>query len=268
MTSDAASAAGWRRHLVDTRFGQLHVRAHGAAAAGRPLVLLHMSPRSSRMWAHVQPRLARPTYALDRLGYGCSDAPPRALTLAEYARSALDALDALGIAEFDVLGMHTGSLEAVELAHQVPARVGRCGIVAVPVFDAAERAHGLATFAAQRVVPSEDGAHVAEAWRARFAYRQPPYDLADVQTRFVDYLLAPVPGAAYDAVFRYDYAERLRTCPVPLVAFAPRDDLYEYTVRARPLLPAGARYVDLPDLDLDLFLRAPERMAALLGEHL
>lgn len=259
---------GWRRHLVDTRFGQVHVRAHGAARAGRPLVLLHMSPRSSRMWADLQPRLARPTYAFDRLGYGQSDPPPRALTLPEYAASALDALDALGIERCDVLGMHTGSLEAVELAHQAPDRFGRCGIVAIPVFDAAERERGLATFATQRVVPAEDGAHVAAAWRARFAYRQPPYDLADVHARFVDYLLAPAPGAAYDAVFRYDYAERLRTCPVPLVAFAPRDDLYEHTLRARPLLPPDARYVDLADLDLDLFRRAPERMAALIDEHL
>jgi haloalkane dehalogenase len=206
---------------------------------------------------------------VDRLGYGFSDAPPRPLSVAEYAEATLDALEALGIpTPFDVLGMHTGSLEAIELAHLAPERVRRVGIVAIPIFNAAEREQGLQTFAKLSVTPVEDGAHLAAAWRARFQYRKPPWNLADVQRRLVDYLLAPYPGQGYLGVFGYDAAPRLSSLAAPLVAFAPRDDVYELTVRSRSLLPQGAKYVDLPDCDIDLFLNSAARMAREIDEHM
>jgi hypothetical protein len=211
------------------------------------------------MWQHLQPLLDRPSYAIDRLGYGGSDAPPHPLSLEDYARATLDAVEGLYLREFDVLGMHTGSLEAIELAHQAPGRILRCGMVAIPVFTADEK-RALAHYAAQRVVPVEDGSHLLPAWRGRLEYRSPPYDLADVQRRFVDYLLAPEPGAAYAAVFDYDAGPRLRSCPVPLSAFVPRDDLHAVSLRARALLPPGTEWVDLQDLDLDLFTTAPARV--------
>jgi pimeloyl-ACP methyl ester carboxylesterase len=240
------------RRLVDTRHGQVHVRAMNVDRPGRPLVLLHMSPRSSRMWADLQPLIARPTYAPDRLGYGQSDEPRRALALEDYARSTLDAIDRLGLEEFDVLGMHTGSLEAIELAHQAPGRVRRCGIVAIPVFTPAEKA-AMAGYADQRLVPVESGAHLLAAWRARFQYREPPYDLADVQRRCVDFLMSPDPGAAYRAVFDYDAGPRLQSCRAPLTAFVPHDDLHEVSLRSRALLPPGAVVVELGDMNVDLF---------------
>ncbi len=247
------------RRIVDTRHGQAHVRTWHADRPGRPLVLLHMSPRSAWMWQHLQPLLDRPSYAIDRLGYGGSDAPPHPLQLEDYARATLDAVEGLYLREFDVLGMHTGSLEAIELAHQAPGRVARCGIVAIPVFTDDEK-RAMAGYATQCVVPVADGSHLLPAWRARLQFRSPPYDLADVQRRFVDYLLAPQPGAAYGAVFDYAAAAKLRSCPAPLTAFVPRDDLHAVSLRSRELLPPGAEWVDLQDLDIDLFTTAPERV--------
>jgi pimeloyl-ACP methyl ester carboxylesterase len=264
------------RRIVPTRHGQVHARCTGGATnaraatqAQRPLVLLHMSPRSSQMWERLQALLPRPSIALDRLGYGFSDAPLRPLSMAEYAESALDALDALGVGEpFDVLGMHTGCLEAIELGHLAPARVQRIGLIAIPCFTAEENAAGLAGFAQMRVTPVEDGTHLLAAWRARFQYRKPPWDLADVQRRLVDYLLAPHPGAAYDAVFRHDTAARLGALRQPVIAFAPRDDVYEVTLRSKPLLPCGATYVDLPQFELDFLRTDTAEFAALLAQHL
>jgi pimeloyl-ACP methyl ester carboxylesterase len=255
------------RHLVPTSYGQLHVRDHGAG--GVPLVLLHMSPRSSRMFERLQPLVRRRSIAPDRLGYGCSDAPSRVLTLEEYTHSTIEALEALGVrGPVDVLGMHTGSLEAIELAHQWPGRVRRVVVVAVPLFTAEEKAHGLATFARLRIEPREDGSHLTDAWRARFQYRHPPYDLEDIQARFVDYVLAARPGEAYDAVFRYDAASRLASLPVPLVVIAPHDDLAATTARSRSSLPAGATWVDLPELGIDLFTVAAPAMAELIETYL
>lgn len=228
------------------------MRTARADRPGTPLVLLHMSPRSSRMWSVLQSALPRPSVAVDRLGYGHSDAPSQPLSIQDYAHATLDALDDLGVRDFDVLGMHTGALEAIELAHQAPGRVRRCGLVALPVFTADEK-RAMAPYTRQVVQPAEDGSHLQAAWRARFQYRVPPYDLADVQERFVDFVSSPDPGAAYVAVFAYDAEARLRSCPAPLTALVPRDDLYEVSLRSRALLPAGATWIDLSDLGLDLF---------------
>jgi pimeloyl-ACP methyl ester carboxylesterase len=91
------------------------------------------------MWERLQERLTRPTYAPDRLGYGFSDAPPWALSLEQYAQCTLDAVQAAGVqGSFDVLGMHVGSVEAVEIAHQAP-QIRRLIAVGVPLFTAEEQ---------------------------------------------------------------------------------------------------------------------------------
>ncbi len=111
----------------------------------------------------------------------------------------------------------------------------------------------MAGYTQQVLTPKEDGSHLLAAWRARFQYREPPFDLPDVQRRFTDYLLAPDPGAAYVAVFAYEAESRLRSCPAPLTAFVPRDDIYEVSMRSRAVLPPDATWVDLSDLGVDLF---------------
>src|SRR5271167_4135901 len=110
------------RRIYPTRFGQLHLRSSNGK--GVPLVMLHPSPRSGEMWERLQERLARPVHAPDRLGYGFSDAPPWALSLEQYAQSTLDALKGAGMTgPIDLLGVHTGSIEAIEIAHQLGSQV-------------------------------------------------------------------------------------------------------------------------------------------------
>ncbi len=256
-----------RRQIVPTALGNVHLRLNGDG--GVPLVLLHMSPRSSQMWVRLQSALRRTTLAVDRPGYGFSDAPAVTPTLTEYAEATLEAVSRAGVTgQFDLLGMHTGSLEAIELAHLAPARLRHVAIVAIPIFNAAERANGLETFAKMRLAPKQDGSHLLPAWQARFQYRKPPFDLTDVQRRYADYLLAPWPGQAYDCVFRVDAEQRLRSLNKPLLAFVPRDDVYEVSLRSKPLLPAGSRYIDLPDCDIDLFHTRADYMARLIEQHM
>src|SRR6202046_3662545 len=123
------------RRIYPTRFGQMHLRSNDGK--GVPLVLLHMSPRSGAMWELLQERLERPTFAPDRLGYGFSDAPPWALSLEQYAQCTADALGAAGIqGAFDVLGVHVGTLEAIEIAHAHAHRVRRVLAVGMPLSTA------------------------------------------------------------------------------------------------------------------------------------
>lgn len=256
-----------RRVIHATRFGQLHLRS--AEGQGVPLVLLHGSPRCGGMWESLQSRLSRPSFAPDRLGYGFSDAPPWALSVEQYAQSTLDALRAAGLTgAVDVLGVNAGAIEALELAQQMRPDVRRVGVFALPLLTAEEQQRQLEKPNEQPLKPVAEGSHLLGVWRGAFAFRQPPYDLVDVQQRFVEHLLAPNPGALFRAVCSYPLDKKLRSLKIPLTVFAPRDDLYEHTERVKPLLKANAEYVDLPTVGQDPFLTAVEQMVELVNRHL
>jgi pimeloyl-ACP methyl ester carboxylesterase len=255
------------RRIYPTRFGQLHLRSHDGR--GVPLVLLHMSPRSGAMWQALQERLERPTHAPDRLGYGFSDGPPWALTLEQYALATVDGLKAAGMqGPIDLLGVHTGSLEAIEIAHQLGPQVRRLVAVGMPLFTAEEQQRQMEKYSEQPLRPATDGGHVLAAWRGGLAVREPPYDLAEVHRRFVEHVIAANPGAAFRAACGYAIEKKLKSLQSPLTVFAPHDDIIEQTLRVKPLLKSSALFVDLPDLSMDLFQRATDRMVALVNRHL
>jgi pimeloyl-ACP methyl ester carboxylesterase len=255
------------RRIYATRFGQLHMRTRDGK--GVPLVLLHMSPRSGAMWDSLQQRLERPSYAPDRLGYGFSDAPPWALTLEQYAQSTVDALKGAGLdGEVDLLGMHTGSIEAIEVAHQIGANVRHVIAVGMPLFSAEEQQRQMEKYSEQPLRPATEGGHVLGAWRGGFAFRQPPYDLSDVHRRFVEHVLAANPGAAFRAACGYPIEKKLKSLKAQLTVFAPHDDIIQQTLRVKPLLKPGATYLDLPELTHDPFHVAIDRMITLVNRHL
>jgi pimeloyl-ACP methyl ester carboxylesterase len=255
------------RRMFPTRLGHMHMRS--SEGQGVPLVLLHLSPRSGEMWEALQARLTRPSHAPDRLGYGFSEAPPWALSLEQYAQSTVEALNAaVLVGSFDVLGIHVGAVEALEIAHLVPAKVRRVAMVGVPLFTQEEHQRRMEKYSEQPLKPVTDGGHVLAAWRSGFAFRQPPYDLADVQRRFVEQVLAANPGAASKAAGAYPLEKKLKTVKVPLTVLAPHDDMIEQTARVKSLLRPDSTYVDLPAITQDPFHVMVDRMAELVNRHL
>src|SRR4030081_56140 len=171
------------RRIYPTRYGQMHLYSNDGK--GVPLVLLHMSPRSGAMWELLQERLGRPTFAPDRLGYGYSDAPPWALSLEQYAQATVDTLKAAGVqGEVDLLGIHTGSMEAIEVAHKRGSQVRRIIAVGMPLFSAEEHQRQLEKYSEQPLRPATEGGHVLGAWRGGVAFRPPPYELPALPRRF------------------------------------------------------------------------------------
>jgi pimeloyl-ACP methyl ester carboxylesterase len=227
-----------------------------------------MTPLSAAMYDPLLPRLGkdRLVVAPDRLGFGFSDLPPRPLEMAEYAQSTLDTLDALKIERFDVLGTHTGSVEATELAWSTRGRVRKVCLVAIPSYTPEEleqRRYRLSGIPE----PDEGGAHLAWHWRRRFLYRSPPFDLPLFHWRLLQELLAGRQGWwPYQAVFGYPMAERLKALQQPVLVLAPHDDLWEQTDRVRRSggLPARARFVELAHLNLDISYYATSEVADLL----
>ena len=256
-----------RRSIVDTPHGQVHVRI--SEGEGRPLLLLHQSPRSGRMFEPLMERLGRPTMAPDRIGYGFSDPGPAEPTIETYAESTMAVVDNAGWSAFDVLGIHTGSMEAVAIGVGRPERVNRVAIVAVPVFSPEEAAEIASMYAEPRAVPVEDGSHLLEYWRARLVWRDPPYDLRHLQTLTVEEMLVGERAhVAYRAVVGWPMRDNLDRLAAPLVVFAPHDDLVVQTSHMRDRLPEGTVYIDLPHMDMDIFHNHPDEMASLVEKHL
>jgi pimeloyl-ACP methyl ester carboxylesterase len=255
------------RRIYPTRFGQLHLRSN--EGKGVPLILLHSSPRSGAMWEPLQEKIERPTHAPDRLGYGFSDAPPWALTIEQYAQATIDGLLAAGMqGQVDVLGIHAGSLEAIEMATQLGSQVRRVAVIGLPLFTTEEQLRHMEKYTEQPLRPATEGGHLMGAWRGCFGNREPPYDLADAQRRFVELVQSAHPGAAFRAACAYPVDEKLGQLKVPLVVFAPHDEIIEQTRRAEPMLGAYTTYLDLPELGADVLHASLDPIAALLDRYL
>ena len=104
-----------KRGYVDTPEGQVHYLTEGS---GEPLILLHQSPRSSRMYVKMIPLLSKDyqVFALDMLGYGNSDPAPSEGIVEYLGGNIPHVLDALGLKKAHLFGLHTGTGVAVEAA--------------------------------------------------------------------------------------------------------------------------------------------------------
>ena len=69
------------------------------------------------------------------------------------------------------------------------------------------------------------------------------------------------------AVVAYDLASALQEVRKPLMIIRPRDDLWEATLRARPLV-GDAVWVEYPDYSHGLFEVAAAELAVLIDEFL
>ncbi|QGN54456.1 alpha/beta fold hydrolase [Novosphingobium sp. Gsoil 351] len=214
------------------------------------LVCLHLSPMSSRVYEHfIDAHAAQGGHALaiDTPGFGLSDRPPSPPDIADYARSLVATLDALGLSgRVDLMGYHTGSMIAAETAIAVPNRVRRLVLVAAPQFTAEELTALQDEFAP--VEPRVDGGHLTYRWR-RFAqhYLGNGLPLEDAAELFTEgFLGGRFEWWGHRAAFAYPPGMRLDEIAQPILVLNPADDLRNATNRAEGRLRKG-RIVDLDD---------------------
>lgn len=147
---------------VDTR--QLAVRSCGGASS-RALVVIPPVPGSGSMLAAELELLGRSrrVIAIDAPGSGDSDAWP-AIDPSSAAQTIGEALDEMGIKQFDLFALHGGCAPAIELAAARAANVGRIvlespagGYPTTPAF--------LEQYAPP-IVPRWSGSHLIELWHA------------------------------------------------------------------------------------------------------
>ncbi|MEL7535748.1 MAG: alpha/beta fold hydrolase [Pseudomonadota bacterium] len=250
--SSGSAARPVKRQFVDGRFGQIHVRtAVPAEPSERPLLCLHMSPKSGRQFMHFMAAMAsdRVVVAPDYPGYGESAPPPAEphVTIEDYAQSVIEVIDALDLGPVDLLGFHTGAEVAAALADRAPARVRRIVMVSAPVLTNEELTAFNALYA-----PIEldlDGTRFRKQWESVVKHRGPGMTLTMMAESFAEGLRG---GEGYEwghrAAFAYAprYPDVVASLSQRVVVLNPHDDLAHITPRIEPYLNNG-ELVDKPD---------------------
>ncbi|MEV1294200.1 alpha/beta fold hydrolase [Pseudonocardia sp. NPDC049635] len=233
-----------RRALLDTDFGQMHVRMTGDPDhPAPPLLLVHQTPSSSREWMRAAVRLGpRRCIVPDLMGLGFSDPAPHAMSLSDHATAVLQAVSEL-TGEWVAIGHHTGAVVATAVAGAQPAATTGLGIIGYPLYDGWRvRYERLSNCTAAHY--DEDA--VADLWR-RTASSYADGVAEDVVLEAVsDKLLAGVVWyGTYVALWTSDLVEvARRAAGRPAVVLAPEGDgLSRFAPRVAELL--GARLVPM-----------------------
>ena len=234
-----------RRGYVDVAHGQVHVRVAGAGRTERPpVVCLHMSPASGVVYERFASVAGadRTVVAPDTPGFGASDPLPPYPSIGAYADVVAEVVDAMGLpTPVDLLGYHTGSFTAVELAGRRPDLVRRVVAVSMPVFTADELERFRRLYSREPIF-TEDGERLRDRWRWFVAFFGVGRDNTLEQAARIFY--ARLSGGerhwwGHHAAFDYDVVPVLERLSVPVLVLNLADDLTEQTRRAAPHLRSG-----------------------------
>jgi pimeloyl-ACP methyl ester carboxylesterase len=231
-----------------SRYGQLHYRIATPAIAptAPPLLCLHQTPGNSRDWLPIIPQLAqsRIVIAADTPGYGMSDAPPEPASIEELAAVMAQLMDDLAPgAPFDVMGFHTGSAIATELAASLPDRVRRMVVFGLAAFTTEVRDAHLTALLEYFPAPADNLDHVEKLWAVIQDLSDSRIDAETKHRNMGEYLrLGSNLPWGYISVFRYDFLEAITKVAQPVLIMNPEDDLWENTLATAHRFQNGRRY--------------------------
>lgn len=216
------------RHFVNVPAGTLH---YAECGEGRPVLLLHQTPRSWNEYRDVLPLLGRKrrAIAMDTIGFGDSSRLPSGEdSIERWADVAVSLLDVLELPQAVVVGHHTGGYIGVELAAAHPGRVAALVLSGVALHPAGARiadAEGRAVV--DDVEPRGDGSHLLELWAMRAALY--PEDIDLLEQFMIDCLRAgPLAAEGHRVVARYPLGERLPLVSCPTLIVAPTADAHAF----------------------------------------
>ena len=236
-----------RSGYADTSLGQVHYREAGT---GPPVVLLHESPISGRIYDASLPTMGRRVRAIapDTPGYGASDPPPEPLPIAGYAERLALFMDALGLEHVALVGSHTGGSIAVQIAVNQPKLVHSLVVLGCPLYDKEEAQDKLQSYL-EPFTLSPDGAHLEWLWNRylRIWGDDSPVELLHLAaTEFLR--TADRYDWAYKAAFRFDMAGALPRVACPTLFLVTEGDiLRNKNEKAVALAPhSEGRIIDSP----------------------
>src|ERR1700681_335727 len=236
------------RAFVETRRARIHI---AAAGTGRPILLLHQTPRSWDEYRDVLPLIGRHyrAIAMDTVGFGDSDALSfKENSIEVWSACAFDLLDALELPEIAIVGHHTGAAIAIEMAAARPARIAAMALSSPPYVDVERRARAAGKAVIDDAVRTADGSHLLALWQMR----QPYYPAGDIELldRFiVDALKAgPLATEGHRVVDRYAMDTRLSLVRCAVRVMAPAADPHAFSVGGKVAgAISGASMVEIAD---------------------
>lgn len=265
MTTDTLTV---QRGYTDGPFGQIHYRSAGDRSSITPLLLLHPSPLSGLVWDGFLPVIAadRQVLAPDTPGFGESVPPSSAPEIEDYAKAMASFVEAHGLNRIDIMGYHTGSLTALEIARLYPDLVRKVVMISATVFTEEEREAFREQYKTQTV--AEKGIGLTERWGFIDKFWR---DEDDPGRKWEIFLAGQrhhdVMHWGHRAAFNFDMEDALKSASVPILILNPEDDLWEYTPRAAPLMNNG-RVHDLPGWTHGFLDRHPDHIATLVRDFL
>ena len=266
------------RAYCRSRYGQLHYRIARTSApiTAPPLLCMHQTPSDGRDWVPVMPALSRNrvVIAADTPGYGMSDSPPEPVLIDDYAEVMaqlmvdLAADDIVPTGPFDVMGFHTGSLIATELARSLPERVRRAVLFGLAAYPAEKRAEKLANLPNTFPPPGDDLHHVEKLWAIIGQLSDPRVSMEERHVNMAECLrLGRRMPWGYIAVYRYDFLGAMTEVEQPVLVMNPQDDLWEVTSATAHRYRNGTRY-DMPGVKHGVLSLEHDRVVATIEEFL
>ncbi len=103
--------------------GPLYFDQHGTQ--GLPMIFLHSTPDDHRLWMYQTARFSSwfRTIAVDLAGYGRSGPAQNGLSVSDQADAAWEVVDQISAGKVIIHGNSMGSMVAMQMAHEQPARV-------------------------------------------------------------------------------------------------------------------------------------------------
>ena len=254
-------------------FGQVHFQD---GRVGKPLVMIHQAPMSSRQFDSVYPHFLELGYrpiGIDLPGFGMSDPTEFVPTVGDWARVVPAVLDHLGIDRADVVGHHTGALVATEVELQFRPRVRKLVLGGALPLTAVERRKFLEGVERNeiRFVYEADGRHLQHSFmtRHRMYGDSPPPDPRLITRYIVEKFMGRGPfWHGHFAAFSYDHGAALMAirCQTLLITNTG-DQIYEQTKLAHRLR-SDFVFVELQGGGVDIVDQQPKEWASRINQFL
>lgn len=249
-SSALAPTATFKRGYSDNINGQLHYRyAKPASSTKTPLLCMHCSPLTGMVYENWLNEIGKDRLALapDTPGFGGSDATPTQPQIKDYAAAMIRFMDELKLPTVDLMGYHTGSMTAVEMAHAYPSRVRKVVMISAPFLTPKDRQQYAETLHGE--VPTFDQLleRTLANWRknGKGLFRDVPTD-----DRYIDFSLDRmrryrIAEWGHRAAFAHDFSGAFAATKQPILLLNPDDDLREQTLTA-PQYNSAAKIRNLP----------------------
>ncbi|PZC41195.1 MAG: Pimeloyl-ACP methyl ester carboxylesterase [Chloroflexi bacterium] len=216
-----------QRGMIQTPDGEIEYREIGK---GKPLLLLHGLPQSSRQYDQHMWRVAqnRRVIAMTMMGCGQSARPSTPYTeMNQYAETMLWFLDSLGIDKTDIFATHTGSALAMSFAALYSNKINKL-IIQEPFHYANLEGGKERLFKAHNYYPvKNNGSHLLDIWKKNGG-SDPDANLNRVMDKVIDHLILDSrenvediyadfgwEGAIPFCMLKYNFFEEIKKITVP-----------------------------------------------------